>query len=47
MNRESGYRLEIPTSFYFYGTEKATQCLGTRLIEIEEQFKESLNYYLK
>ena len=32
-----GYELEIPPRFHFYGPEKRTQWLETRLTKIEEQ----------
>ena len=41
------YGLEIRASVRFYGPEKATQWFKTRLIRIEEQLKENVNYYLK
>ena len=41
------YGLEIPSRSCFYGPEKFTQWLETRLTNIEEQSKESVNYYLK
>ena len=47
VNREGGYRLEILARFCLYGTENATQWLEARLTKIEEQLKESVNYYLK
>ena len=43
MNCEVGYGFEIPSRIRFYGPEKATQCLETRLTKIEEQLKESVN----
>ena len=39
--------LKFRQGFVFYGPEKATQWLETRLIKIEEQLKESVNYCLK
>ena len=47
VNSGRSYGLEIPTRFRLYGPEKATQWLETRLTKIEEQLKESVNYYLK
>ena len=47
MNSGGGNGLGIPTRFRFDGIEKATQWLETRLTKIEEQLKESVNYYLK
>ena len=47
VNHEGGYGLEIPEKFCFYGPEKATQCLETRLKKIKEQQQESVNDYLK
>ena len=41
------YGLKVPARFRFYGPEKATQWLEMRLTKIEEQLKESINYYLK
>ena len=46
-NRGGGNGLGIPPRFRFYGPEKATQWLETRLTKIEEQLKESVNSYLK
>ena len=37
VNHEGDYGLEIPAMFCFYGPEKATQCLETRLAKIKEQ----------
>ena len=39
--------LKFRQGFVFYGSEKATQWLEKRLIKIEEQLKESVNYCLK
>ena len=36
VNREGGYGLEIPARFCFYGPEKATQWLETRLTKMNE-----------
>ena len=47
MNSSGGNGLGIPTRFRSYGLEKATQWLETRLTKIEEELKESVNYYLK
>ena len=47
VNREDVCGLKILARFRFYGPEKATQWLATRLTKTEEQLKESINYYLK
>ena len=47
MDCGGGYGLEIPARFRFYGTEKSTQWIETRLTKIEEHLKESVNYCLK
>ena len=47
VNSGGGYGLDIRVRFHFYGPKKATQWFKTRLIRIEEQLKESKNYYLK
>ena len=40
VNRGGGYGLEIQFTFRFYGPEKATHWLETRLTKIEEQLRE-------
>ena len=47
VNSGGGNGLGILTRFRFHGPEKAMQWLETRLTKIEEQLKESVNYYLK
>ena len=47
VNHCGGYEVEIPARFCFYGPEKATQWLETRLTKIEQQLKEGVNYCLK
>ena len=47
VNGGGGNGLGIPTRFRFHGPEKAMLWLETRLTKIEEQLKESVNYYLK
>ena len=47
VNSGGGNGLGILTRFRFYGPEKTMQWLETRLTKIEEQLKESVNYYLK
>ena len=47
LNSVGGYGIEILASFRFYGPEKATQQFKTILTKVEEQLKESVNYYLK
>ena len=39
--------LKVLVRFHFYGPEKITQWLETRLTKIEEQLKESVDYCLK
>ena len=39
------YGLEISAMFRSYEAEKATQWLESRLTKIEEQIKESVNYF--
>ena len=47
VNSGGGTGLGILTRFRFYGPEKTTQWLETRVTKIKEQLKESVNYYLK
>ena len=47
VSRGGGYGLKIPARFCFYGPEKSTQWLETRLTKNEGQLKESVNYWVK
>ena len=47
INHGSGYVLEIPANFYFYGPEKAINWLENKINKIEEKLKENIKHCLK
>ena len=45
--RAAGYGLEVPSSFYFYGPEKAINWMKIKLSRVQDKLKENIKYCLK
>ena len=47
VSRVAGYGLEVPSSFYFYGPEKAINWMKIKLSRVQDKLKENIKYCLK